>query len=147
MSGRLPDPISTRYQIMITEYRSRARHPLATWLGRKSSLIAGLNPGSREALHGPFPQAHRLSITLVVPSKLSARMVNYHNPITIAHEFGAYTLPSRSGPCRPTNWSVFSTAAVLKFLHVVNGIFMWVSQSCCATLQALLDYLTVTIRL
>jgi hypothetical protein len=32
--------------------------------------------------------------TSTVPPKLSARMVNYHDPATIAQDYGAYVFPS-----------------------------------------------------
>jgi hypothetical protein len=73
-------------------------------------------------------------------------MVNYHDPATIAQEFGACPFPSRSSSCSPTKSLIFSTAALVKLWHVVDGIYMCVSLSYRASRQALLDYLTVTLR-
>ena len=74
-------------------------------------------------------------------------MVNYHDPVTIAREFGAYAvLPSFSG-LQPDLPVALSIAAVVKLWHVVDGIFMSVSLSCHDGLQALLDYLPMTMTL
>ena len=48
-------------------------------------------------LYASFPKPIGLLSTLIVPSKLHARMVNYHNPNTIAREFSAYAFPSGFG--------------------------------------------------
>jgi hypothetical protein len=55
-------------------------------------------------------------------------MVDYHNPITVAQEFSAYVFSSGAETCSPINrWSVFSTAEMVNFWHIVSGIFMYVS--------------------
>jgi hypothetical protein len=59
----------------------------------------------------------------IVPSKLRARMVDYNNPATIAREQSAHVFSA----CSPINWSVFSTAAIVHFWHVVDGLYMYVS--------------------
>ncbi|KAF8496192.1 hypothetical protein F5888DRAFT_1890194 [Russula emetica] len=43
-------------------------------------------------------------------------MVDYHNPITVAHEHRT---------CSPINRSVFSIAEMMNFWHTVDGIFIW----------------------
>src|SRR5258708_7400518 len=58
--------------------------------------------------------------------KLPARMVDFHNPHTIARECSTYTFPSGSGPCSAIYRSFFSTVAVLNLVHIYNGIYMWV---------------------
>jgi hypothetical protein len=64
-------------------------------------------------------------------------MVNFHNPVTIIREFGAYALLSGSGDLP----SLFSTAATVNIWHTVDGIFMCVSLQYPAS-RALLDYST-----
>ncbi len=51
--------------------------------------------------------------------------------------------PSGSGPCSPINWSVFSTAAIVHFWHVVDGLYMYVSLP---GLGALASSIYVTIK-
>ena len=72
-------------------------------------------------------------------------MVNYHDPVTIAREYGAYAICRASVLCGPIYRLALSIAAVVKLWHVVDGIFMSVSLSCRAGLQALLDFLPVTL--
>jgi hypothetical protein len=52
----------------------------------------------------------------------SARMVDYHDPVTIAHEYSTYVPPPRSGN-RSLIYRSFKVA-VLKYWHFVGGIFM-----------------------
>jgi len=73
-------------------------------------------------------------------------MVNYHDPVTIAREFGTCPFPSASELCSPIKPSVFPTVALVKLWHVVDGIYMCVSLSYRPSRQALLDYSTVTLR-
>lgn len=39
-----------------------------------------------------FPEPAALLSTLIVPNKFRARMVNYHDPNTVAQDFGPYAL-------------------------------------------------------
>jgi hypothetical protein len=55
-------------------------------------------------------------------SKLRASMVNYHDPVTIAHEFSTYAPPPRSEDRSLIYRSL--KAAVTKYWHFVGGIFM-----------------------
>ena len=69
-------------------------------------------------------------------------MVDYHNPVTVAQEFSAYVLPSGAGTCSPINRPVFSTAEIVNFWHIVDGMFMYVSlpSPCRLSIQPLRDY-------
>jgi hypothetical protein len=68
-------------------------------------------------------------------------MVDYHNPVMIAREFSAYVFPSGITTSSPIDRSVFSTAEIVNFWHVADGIFMYVSLptagSCRPGLQSL----------
>jgi hypothetical protein len=54
-------------------------------------------------------------------------MVNYHNPVTITQDFSACPFLSGFRGWQPVDWLVPSTAGVVRFWHLVNGIFMWVA--------------------
>ncbi len=66
-------------------------------------------------------------------------MVDYHNPVTISREASAYVFYSGAGTCSPIKRSVFSTAAIVKFWHVVDGIFMYVTLPALAALASSLN--------
>src|SRR6266478_3190116 len=66
-------------------------------------------------------------LTWLFPSNPRTGMVDYSDPVTIFREGSAYVFPSGAGICSPTNRSVFSTAALVNFWHVVDGIFMYVN--------------------
>ena len=51
-------------------------------------------------------------------------MVNYHDPATIAREFGVYAFLSRFRGQQQIYRPVFLTATLVKLWHVVDGIFM-----------------------
>jgi hypothetical protein len=51
-------------------------------------------------------------------------MVDYHDPVTVAQELGAYAFPSGSGAWDPIYLFSFSTEVLVKLWHVVNGIYM-----------------------
>jgi hypothetical protein len=50
-------------------------------------------------------------------------MVNYHDPVTVAQDYGAYAFHrSQEIAARFTGWSL--TEALVNFWHVVDGIIM-----------------------
>jgi hypothetical protein len=51
-------------------------------------------------------------------------MVNYDDPAMIAHDYGAYAIPSGSGIRSAIYQSISSTEAVVKLWHFVDGVFM-----------------------
>ena len=62
--------------------------------------------------------------TLIVLSKPRANMVNYHDPATIAQEFGTHAFPQISGAWSLIYLSDFSIAVAVKLWHAIDGIFM-----------------------
>jgi hypothetical protein len=75
-------------------------------------------------------------------------MVDYHNPVTIAREFSAYVYLSGVRTFSPIDRSAFSTAGIVNFWHIVDGIFMYVSLPgpYSFSLQHLRDYSTTALR-
>jgi hypothetical protein len=73
-------------------------------------------------------------------------MVNFHDPLTIAREFGEYAFaPGRPPGNFPSPFSTAATAATVNLWHTMDGVFMWVSQQYSAS-GALLDYSIAAFR-
>ena len=62
--------------------------------------------------------------TSSLPLNLRARMVDYHNPVTVVRDFGAYAFPSGSGAHSPIYQLALFAETLVKLWHIVDGIFM-----------------------
>ena len=69
-----------------------------------------------------YPKPVALLSTLIVLSKLRARMVNYKDPATMAQDYGACAIPS--GTYGSIYQLTSSTEALVKMWHLIDGVFM-----------------------